>query len=295
MRTATRYGAGMAAALLTFMACAGAAPASGNDAPAHRQASLDGIRVAYTQRGGGNSAVVFVHGWSCDQSFWDAQLDASTLLAGRRLIALDLPGHGASDKPQARYTMDLFARSIAAVLDDAGVSAAVLVGHSNGVPVARQFYRLFPARTRGLVLVDGSLKPLFDDPARWEAFIAPMRGRDYREQAAKFVDGMLQPVADAAEREHIRGVMLATPQHVMVGGLEAVGDPAIWAEDPIHVPLLAVMARSPFWTPEYEAFVRRLAPGADYRMMDGVSHFLMMDRPGEFNDIVSGWLAGHGL
>jgi len=90
-------------------------------------------------------------------------------------------------------------------------------------------------------------------------------------------------------------VALATPQHVMLGSMEAFSDPAIWKEDPIEVPVLAVMAMGPFATPEFEAFLKRLAPRADYRVMEGVSHFLMMDRPTEFNDMVADWLARNGL
>ncbi len=50
------------------------------------------------------------------------------------MITVDLPGHGESDKPQIAYTMDLFARAVEAVMRDAGVDQAVLVGHSMGTP-----------------------------------------------------------------------------------------------------------------------------------------------------------------
>jgi len=81
----------------------------------------------------------------------------------------------------------------------------------------------------------------------------------------------------------------------MIGSMEAFSDPAIWKENPIEVPVLMVMAKGPFATPEFEAFLKRLAPRADYRVMEGVSHFLMMDRPAEFNDMVGDWLARNGL
>ena len=70
--------------------------------------------------------------------------------------------------------MDLHARAIDAVLDDAAVKSAVLIGHSNGTPVMRQFYRRFPEKVKGLVIVDGALRP-FGDAAIMENFIAPSR------------------------------------------------------------------------------------------------------------------------
>lgn len=258
--------------------------------------TVDGIKVPYTEVGKGRDVVVFVHGWCCDRTFWDAQLAAPELAKGRRLIALDLPGHGQSDKPKTtKYSMDLFVRSITAVMDKAGAERAVLVGHSNGTPMIRQFYRAHPDRVAGLVVVDGALKPFFKNPSEFEQFMAPFRGSKYKETAERMVDGMLQPVKDAAEKEKIRKVMLAAPQWVMVGAMEATQEPGVWTEDTIKVPLLAVMAKSPFWTEGYEAYVKRLAPRCEYRVMDGVSHFLMMDRPGEFNGILAMWLRSNGF
>jgi pimeloyl-ACP methyl ester carboxylesterase len=55
------------------------------------------------------------------------------------VLPVDLPGHGLSDKPEIRYTLALFARAVTAVLDDAGVQKAAVVGHSMGGMVAYEF------------------------------------------------------------------------------------------------------------------------------------------------------------
>jgi pimeloyl-ACP methyl ester carboxylesterase len=248
--------------------------------------------VAYSERGAGREAIVFVHGWACDRSFWNGQIGE---FGARHVIAVDLPGHGESTLPSAPLTMDLFARSIAAVLQDAHVERAVLVGHSNGTPVVRQFYRWFPERTEALVIVDGALKAFFDDPSEADQFLEPLRGKDYLASATQFVDGMLPSTVSDENRNHIRRVMLATPQRTMVEGMQAALDPAIWRPDPIRVPVLVVLARSPFWDAEYEAFVRKLCPDVDYRTMIGVSHFLMLDRPKEFNAELESFLGDRHL
>ena len=97
---------------------------------------------------------------------------------------------------------------------------------------------------------------------------------------------------DPALAEPAKAVMLATPQHVVVSAGRAMFDPAIWKDDPIRVPLLVVLAKSPFWNDEYEAFVRKLAPGVQYKVLDGVSHFLMLQKPDEFNALLAAFLAG---
>ena len=257
-----------------------------------RFAELDRMRVRYRDSGKGSDALVFVHGWTCNLNFWRMQFPA--FAARTRVIALDLPGHGESDKPQIAYTMELFARAVDAVLRDAGVKRAVLVGHSMGVPVVRQFYRKYPEKTLALVNVDGAFRP-FVPGAEWEKFVAPMRAPNYKEVAGRMIDGMMPPQQPAALKDEIKTAMLATPQHVAVSAFAAMGDDAIWTEDQIKVPVLAVLARSPFWPADNEARFRQVAPDLDYRMWDGVSHFLMMDKPREFNETLAAFLTGRRL
>src|SRR3954453_2395984 len=95
-----------------------------------RTAQLDGSKIHFTEYGSGEHALLFVHGWACDETFWSGQ--APALGEKFHVITVDLPGHGQSDKPEIAYTMDLYVRAIDAVMADAKVKAAVLVGHSNG-------------------------------------------------------------------------------------------------------------------------------------------------------------------
>lgn len=248
--------------------------------PTYHDALLDGTRVHYQDAGGGETVLVLVHGWASDHTVFRFQVEA--LRDRYRLLAVDLPGHGRSGEPGEPYSMDLLARGVAAVMDAAEVEKAVLVGHSNGTPVIRQFYRLYPQRTRALVVLDGSLMKTFDD-ATAHGMLAAFEAEDFRDRVAGFVDGM--PGAGLGEelRLEIRTMALRQPQHAVVGGLRAALDPDIWRDDPIAVPLLLVLARQPAWSEEYEAYVRELAPHVDYQVMDDVSHFLMMERPQEVN------------
>jgi pimeloyl-ACP methyl ester carboxylesterase len=273
--------------LLLVLAAACSSNASAPPGQTTHSTDFAGARVVYSELGSGDEALVFVHGWACDRSVWDEQMKA---VGARHAIAIDLPGHGASSLPAATLSMDLFARSIAAVLDDAHVARAVLVGHSNGTPVTREFFRLYPQRTAGLVVVDGALRAFFDDPKEADGFLEPLRGANYLANATKLVDGMLPPTATRAHRDHIRSVMLATPQRTMVEGMQAALDPSIWRDDKITVPVLVVLARSRFWDAQYENYVRDLCPDVEYDTLDGVSHFLMLDKPAEFNALLVNFL-----
>jgi pimeloyl-ACP methyl ester carboxylesterase len=253
-------------------------------------ADFDGNKVYFKNFGKGKKAIVFIHGWTCNSDFWT---DSFAAFPEYRVVAVDLPGHGRSDKPKTEYTMEYFAKSVAAVLKKANVKQAVLVGHSMGTPVARQFYRLYPEKTLGVVIVDGALRPYADEEAM-KAFFAPIRA-DYKTNAPKFIDGMLAPVKDENLKRRIREAMLSTPEYVAVSAMDGMMNKKIWQEDKINVPVLAIMAESPAWKPDTKDFYQTIAPNLDFRMWQGYSHFLMMEQPALFNKTVKLFVAKNKL
>src|SRR5262247_1796515 len=93
-------------ALFVTSVLSGAALSQAKETPSQdRFAKLDSMRVHYRNYGEGKDAVVFIHGWSCNLNFWKANIPAFANQS--RVIAVDLPGHGESDKPQVTYSMDL--------------------------------------------------------------------------------------------------------------------------------------------------------------------------------------------
>src|SRR6266550_2172517 len=112
-------------------------------------ATVDGMRIQSAVAGAGSQTVVLVHGWTCDSSSWDAQVPV--LARTYRVITIDLPGHGKSDSPKdGKFSMDLFARAVEAVRAEAQAEKIVLVGHSMGAPVIRQYALLYPKHVAGL-------------------------------------------------------------------------------------------------------------------------------------------------
>jgi len=278
----------LAVALVLSLPAAGLQPLEPLDSVPSSYATLDGARVHYKSMGAG-PAIVLVHGWTCELSFWRAQ--APELATRARVILIDLPGHGRSDKPAVAYSMALFARAIFAVLDQESVERATLVGHSMGALVARHALELQPRRVAGLVLVDGSLRPYFKTRADGERFRAPFRA-DFAAAAAKAIDSFTQGMRPE-DRVWVKAAMLSTPAQVGLSAMEHMHDPAAYPSTPIGVPLAAIQAESPHWE-GYEAFLRGLNPKLDYRMIKGVSHFLMIDKPAEFNTALVAALRGQG-
>ena len=248
-----------------------------------RFASFGTNKIHYLTVGKGRSSIVFVHGWSCNGTFWREQVPAFADKA--RLILIDLPGHGQSDKPHADYTMDFFAGGVLAVMHDARVDKATLVGHSMGTPVICRVHAQAPAKVAALVAVDGLLRRPVVTAEQVEQFTGPYRTPQYREHTTRFIGSMFPNPGTETLRDRVLAEVLATPQHVMNGAMQGMfgaGQPA-WDLPTANVPVVVLNARNPMWTTEYEAYVRSLSPRTDYRVIDGVGHFLMLEKPAEFN------------
>jgi pimeloyl-ACP methyl ester carboxylesterase len=288
--TYSRWLPSMLCLLLLVTAAAAQKPDSSQGESHH--ASLDGKRIYYKSYGKGHEALVLVHCWSCNMDHWRDQIP--DFAKRSRVIALDLPGHGQSDKPEVAYTMDLFARAVDAVLRDAGVERAVLVGHSIGTPVIRQFYRKYPQKTLALVIVDGALRP-FGDKKVGDQVLASLRAPTYKETGTQMFAAMGGPQLSPEIQERIKESFLNTPQQVLVSAMEGMMDDSIWGQDKINVPVLAVMAKSPFWPADTEQFYRSIAPKLEFQMWDGVGHFLMMEKPKQFNEVVIAFLDKNAL
>ncbi len=262
------------------------------------EATYDGSRVRYESYGKGKEAIVFIHGWTCDLTFWRCQAPVYTT---HRALLVDLPGHGLSDKPEVSYTQERFARAIEAVMRDAGVERAVLVGHSMGGSVALTFLRLFPAKAKALVLVDAFVPmPPKDDAdraiqrGRMDLFLQSFRAPNYKQTAQKMIESMFTDKTTPDQREEIRTKMLATPQHVVASAME--GMLALEAPKPgetYNLPVSAIMAASRT-RPGLEAYLRTVFPNLKYEEWQGSGHFLMMESPDRFNRALEEFLSADG-
>src|ERR1700730_15321765 len=95
------------------------------------------VTIAYDAAGSGDPAIVFVHGWACDRTYFAPQFEH--LAARRAVVTVDLRGHGDSPRiePGAGvYAVSAFADDVLAVAETLGFIRPVVVGHSLGALVA---------------------------------------------------------------------------------------------------------------------------------------------------------------
>jgi sigma-B regulation protein RsbQ len=260
-------------------------------------ANLDGKRIHYRAEGQGKQALLFIHGWSCNETFFLPQFEE--FRKTHRVIALDLPGHGQSDSfPQ--LSMDLFARAVEAVRAQEKVPRPILIGHSMGAVVARQHGRLFPDVAQGFVFLDGSIFQLPPDEAgreRWSRMIgglaarfSPSLEKKMRERnISEFLSNMYAPTTPLEFQLMILGQALQTKPESAEAAMRAMGELGLWDNLVLKQPTLAIRAgrQGP---PGEEPYLKSLFPRLQYKFWSGVSHFLHLEKPEDTNREIAKFL-----
>ena len=247
-------------------------------------ATVDGMRIQSAVAGAGNQTVILVHGWTCDSSSWDAQVPV--LAARYRVVTVDLPGHGKSDSPKdGKFSMDLFARAVEAVRAEANADRVVLVGHSMGAPVIRQYARRFPSHVTALVAVDGPL----DMRGFGAGFTPPkMTGPEGLKAREGMIRGMFTPQTPQPVQTHVLAMMLAAPEATAAGAMQSILDPSLRTDEITPMPALAIVAGTGQLPNVAET--RKVLPAFDATQVAGTGHFVMMEKPEEFNRLLIAFL-----
>jgi len=260
-------------------------------------AAVDGANIHWSSKGTAKQAVILVHGWTCDESSWDEQVPV--LSQKYRVITLDLPGHGKSDPPKdGKFSMAVFARAVEAVRVEAKVDKAVLVGHSMGTPVIREYARLYPQHVVALVPVDGIVQIGAAGPPPQGKEVqgkgrggppnpAAMTGPDGMKAREAMIRGMFTPATPAAVQQHVLKMMLAPPEATASGAMIATFDSADLNDYVSTVPVLGIYAGTPMTNRES---LKKAFPNSEYVQVAGTGHFVMMERPEEFNRLLLAFL-----
>lgn len=255
-----------------------------------KYADFRDMKIHYIDTGKGMPVIVLIHGWSCDISAWRFQI--AELEKKYRVIALDLPGHGLSSKPVLKYDQPLFAESVKAVMDDAGVKKAVVMGHSMGFPVSRHFLERYPEMVSGLCIVDGYYQRVPEDPeklAEWKKmnqdFLKLFTSEDRNKNIENFLSSLFVKETSPELKKEITSGMLSTPAHVADSALAETSRPEAWKDVRSDVPTLAVFARNKDLPTDNEKYLKSLYPRLEYHEWDNAGHFLMMEQPERFNSV----------
>lgn len=245
--------------------------------------SKDGTPISYEVFGEGEPTLVFVHGWSCDARYWRAQVPVFS--KKHRVVALDLAGHGNSGMSRSDYTMASFGEDVRAVTESTGSQRVILIGHSMGGLVIAEAARLMPERVIGLIGVDNLENieyPMTQEEL--EKMSGPLR-KDFQAGTRQFVGEMISPQTAPRLREWILSDMSAAPPEIALSAMNEMMTQYITGKvaklfSDIRIPVVTI--NGGLWPIDYEANRRHMF-SFDAIVLKDSDHFLMMDRPDDFN------------
>lgn len=258
----------------------------------HRIVRPDGAVVSATmypaEDGSDAPCVIFVPGWLCDASSWDAT--ARRLSVHRTCVTLDLPGFGQSDAgARTNWSLAGFGADVAAVAAALSPEPAVIVGHSMGGAVALEAAIALPDRVAKVVAVDSFVYPAFYDPTPEEQIdpIVALFAGDFPTAIDTAMTAYLRPGSPAATRAAIRTMTQADVAH----GLATLRHFLRWSVDDrlgqAHSPISIIAARD-FLAPE----MMMRWQSHDLHLIKDVGHFIMLDDPVSFDRMLLKTIAG---
>ncbi len=241
-----------------------------------------GVTMYYEVHGSGPRVFVFMHGILLDANL-NRRLATDLAAAGNRVILLDLPGHGLSEKPRraSYHRMDTYARHVVALLDHLGVEKAVVGGVSLGGNVALLVASQSPARVQGLVIEMPVLE--WAVPAAAITFVPMLLAVHLARRAVRVAShvvgriprsgfGPLDSVLNTFSNDPVE--IAAVLHGVLTGPLA----PTVDERDKMNIPALVIGHRSDRIHPLHDAeqLARRLP---DARLVQAKSLFELRLRP----------------
>ncbi|TCN74397.1 pimeloyl-ACP methyl ester carboxylesterase [Vibrio crassostreae] len=245
--------------------------------------SHDGEQIAYGKSGSGDTALIFIHGWSLDSRLWHNQV--SEFLKHYQVITMDLAGHGNSSFNRGEYTMVAFAEDIKAVIEKEQLESVVLVGHSMAGGVIAEAAKLMPKRVKGIIGVDTSQNvALAVSQSDLDAMTKPFEA-DFQAGITTFVKDSLPKDVDTDLLYWVTQDMASAPPAIAINqfrhylGQYVTGE-AHRVYENVNVPVILVNAR--LWPTDSEANKKHIKNYSIYYIEDS-GHFPMLEQPQQFN------------
>jgi len=273
--------------------------------------SFDGTRIAYRTVGQGGPAIIVCPGVFTTYMFFHYMKDYFS--PRHKMIFWDYRGHPDSDMPKdlCSFTIKNCAKDLKAVMDDAGVEEAVLVGFSMGVMTVLEFYKHWPKRVVGIVPINGPYGHVFSEKESVANAITSTL--DFMSSHTWLVE-WFRPIVvlpinlPIAKRVELNPTMLAAEEmtlyfeyvtkmdwHLGFKALAAMssydGEDIL---DKVKVPTLLICGTEDSWTPTRIADeMHRRIKGAEYTKIPGGSHATPAENPDMINFRIDLWLRMH--
>lgn len=245
--------------------------------------SFDNEPIVYEKAGVGETALVFVHCWSCDKSYWAGQIDYFSKMY--KVIVIDLAGHGESGLGRVDWTIENYGKDVKAVIDKEKLNKVILIGHSMGGPVVLAAAQLLRDKVKALITVDTfqDIEQKFTQE-QLDEFYKSFE-KDFVAATKEFVKGLFPENADSTLVMEIAEDMSSAPPNVALASFRSLFKFDEAANfDKINLPVRFINSDK---FPTNTEAAKRHIKDFDLKIIKGVGHFPMLEKPDEFNKVLA--------
>lgn len=249
--------------------------------------AADGEPIWFERFGDGEPVWVLIHGGMCDASFWSEQIAA--FASNGTVIVLDLPGHGQSGKHRQLWSISAFGDDVSRVVRACGAEEVIVVGHSMGGVVALESARLLGPAAKGVIVVD-FLHDICSKAPQHKPNVPPeQHGQQIPEAARQQMAlalrrGMFTANAGGLQETIVQSLLSFSPE---IGAALRQAVSAYSIPDGIQgissIPLSIV--QSSLRSTDVES-IRQLHPNARIIRFTDAGHFVMLEKPVPFNNVL---------
>ena len=239
-------------------------------------------RLFVDDGGNGNTGlpIVFLHSLAGNTQHWAAQLRHARQT--RRAIALDLRGHGRSPAADGDFAIESLAQDVYTTLHELDIERFILVGHSLGGSVAVAYAGSYKQRVAGLLLVDPSGDSTQLPAEQVQGFLGALQSEAYTAVIEDYWQQILTGAAEATQARVMHDLH-KMDKATVVGMMQALFSykptPALQNYAGRRLSVITPINQAPF-------SLHNLVPDFPHTVIEGTSHWLHMDKPEQFNEIM---------
>jgi len=247
---------------------------------------VNDVTIAYNQCGNGDTTLLFVHGWCINKEYWN---DQSVYFCKRyKVVTLDLPGFGRSDKNRAEWTFEQYADDINEFIKTKKLKNVILIGHSMSGDILLLMDTKYPGSVIGIVGIDNLKKPgvkLSEEESRQvEGFFAMMDSSFSGTVEVYTKQNLFQPSADTSIVNRVVKDFKMNDSIIAMKVLRSLLD--VSQKERGMMQLLThtlYLVNSDGDTTHIDSLKKYCKASAEVVYVHGTGHYPMIEKPSDFN------------
>ena len=248
---------------------------------------INGTSWAYTLSGKGQ-CLVFLHGWMCNQTFWNNQLNIGK---GYQYLTLDFPGHGHSDKLHRSCSIKQVSQDVIRILEKLEINRPVLIGHSMGGMIAQQICLEAKELFDALILVS-TIAADTENQLISKRIQVDTNKIGFLASFNQHFEAWFSTKTPKKVRQRVKSQMLLTEEATSLAWVNsyALFDLRDHLKE-VPCPTLIIGTQSDNSAPPAQSKeLAALIPNSFLTMIDDCGHFPMIEKPNELNRVIKSFV-----